>query len=219
MAGVFRALCDEAQARGGPCGVLGIWPAALADWAGAMVGEYLTSSSRGTSAAPPGSVACRPALVAGCAGGSLLGLYLVLTNLAVVVLPDETLTTLGVLSLVGALCAGAGLRGARSTGRLATGVRNGATVGLVVGVVMNVALSIMALAFYDVLRRHASADPDYVRSGAPSYAAYLIDDTVGGWLFGTVFLLVTGAGLGVVGGIVGAWRGPAGGQGGERGMA
>jgi len=206
MARVFRDLCAAGHHQAGPAGVLRVWPAALRDWAGALVGEYVT---------PPAVVAPRPhpsihrsALVAGGVGGGLLGLYLALTNLAVVAVPAGAPMTACVLGGVGALCARAGLQGARATGRLATGVRAGAAAGALVAILMNAALTITALVFFDTLRRHAGVDPDYLRSGASSYADYLVDDTLGGWFYGSAFCLVGGAGLGSLGGVIGRWRGP-----------
>jgi len=207
MAQVFRSLCADGHRQAGLVGVLRVWPGALRDWAGALVGEYVTSPTPVVEPWPRRPIR-RSALVAGGVGGGLLGLYLALTNLAVLAVPTGSPATAGVLGVTGALCAHAGFQGARATGRLATGIRVGAAAGALIAVLMNMALTIVALVFFDALRRHAGADPDYLRSGTSSYGSYLVDDTVGGWLYGAAFCLVSGAGLGALGGIVGRWRGP-----------
>lgn len=207
MARVFRSLCADGHRQAGLIGVLRVWPGALHDWASALMGEYVTPPAVVVAPRPRHPI-YRSALVAGSVGGSLLGLYLALTNLAVLAVPAGSPATAGVLGVAGVLCARAGFQGARATGRLAMGIRVGAATGALIAVLMNMALTIVALVFFDALRRHAGTDPDYLRSGASSYGSYLVDDTVGGWLYGAAFCLVSGAGLGALGGIVGRWRGP-----------
>ena len=136
--------------------------------------------------------------------GIIMMLYTILTNLSIVN-ANEVLTVIFWIATFG-LSTLAGLRTAQVTGIVISGIWAGLITCFTAILLKNFATAIISVVFFDFLRQHALQDRDFLRSGIADYGNYLIDDTIGGFIFGTIAFSVLGLLLGAFGGLIGKQR-------------
>lgn len=196
---VFRDLCGETYARAGRAGVARLWVASVWDLGVSALGEHL--------AQPAAPLVVRRGLGFGAVLGVAWAVLLMLLDLRAPARPlgDLLLGAFGTLLI--ALCLLAGRAGARRTGRAGTGLWTGLVTALVAALIGDLAVLAIVTVFLDVLRGNPAEIHAWLQSGAPDFAAYELDDALGGCLYTTVLGAALGAGLGALGGLIGQ-RGP-----------
>jgi len=179
-----------------------------------VISAVVKSSSRmgSPSQGPAERIWIKYGLRCGTAFGILWVVFNLTSNLAAY---DSTLyhtaRTIAVILFTIGLPVAFGLTGFVS-GRKSHAIKDGAFAGLLTSVVSStfavVSLIVVMLLFWDTVRANAFQDPgmigDWRRSGDQTFDQFLWGDNLGGAFFMTLFSLVFGALLGILGGALGA---------------
>ncbi|MBI3537293.1 MAG: hypothetical protein HY070_07050 [Chloroflexi bacterium] len=150
----------------------------------------------------------RDAIGAGIVIGIALGVvhivYVFINNLANLDAPAGARLNNISLALLFAVFVLAGARGGQLTGRVQFGARAGMASGIVSAMIGIATLWLVTFLFMDVIRQNAFMILDFQRSNAASMDAFIIDDALGATMVEFVVSLALGAGLGALGGWMGA---------------
>ena len=196
MVQVFRDLCHDAYRRAGAMGIAGLWGASLGDLLVNLVEECYMQSLSPQSRNLWRGVPYGLALGGGLSVYQLFSLFIVQEALR-----DNTAWRLVPPALL-ALCALAGFSSVRHTGQLRAGMMTGLITGLVGALLFDLTMLLSVVAGMEALRHIPAEVSDYLRSGAPSFAAYQIEEALGGSFYLLLLGPLLGAGLGMVSGLV-----------------
>ena len=207
MVQVFRTACRTAHAGHGVWGVVRLWLPTALDLVRSLLAEQWAANLElgGTMMQwilDRHHPARRAGLLCGLAFGAVHAAYALINNLNDLDAAGGRLLNNALLVSLVVLFGVAGWRGARSTGRLSTGVRASLlTWGLSTAIGL-AALWVVTFAAMDTIARNTGMQHDFVRSGARDMRTFIVEDALGATVVGSVAALVAGTAAGTLGALL-----------------
>jgi hypothetical protein len=140
-------------------------------------------------------------LLFGVAAGILGSVNAVASAALVGKLGEEDISYIVLFGIAG-LAIASGVIAARISNRPMAGLWVGLLVGVVASVIATTSRIGYTIAFYDFVRNDPAELRGWLHRGSASFANYLIEDRMGGFLYTTLFLALVCGICGMVGGLI-----------------